>query len=191
MIHHEPIALTQADVDFLAKKMGFKDLEEVRRKRMEEEEAAERARKEAEAKEILEMIERRTKAEDDEIAEALKYRVDLRVDGKVLKKVSGWKAFTCPECGAALPFARETLLTAVRRATFTTEMWFPQWCGVPQLIPKATSVDAIPAGGEVLAARPTAMIYKGRGKCACGHVAELELRVDCLHDGERVDTFKD
>lgn len=187
----DPIALTQADVDFLAKRMGFKSLEEVRRKRIEEQEALDRERQEVEAKEILEAIERRTKAEDDEISEALKYRMDLRVDGKVLKKVSGWKAFTCPECGSTFHFAKETLLTAVRRATYFSEMWFPQWSGVPGIIPKATSIDCIPVGGERLAARPTALIYMGSGKCACGHVADLEIRVDCLHDGERVDSFKE
>lgn len=181
--------IEQNDYDFLARKMGFKDMKEVRRLRIEEEEAARIAKAAAEAKAMEEELIKRAAEEEAEVVEALKRRIKVRLDGEVLKGLKGSEQLVCPSCKKTYPFAKEVLMLAARRTNFTTELWVPQWRaynGTPGL-----RNDFIPAGSNHLIMRAPAFIFVGKAACPCGCSAEIEIGVSCVHDGEPVDTFKE
>lgn len=174
----------QADYDYLARKLGFKDMQEVHAKRKEEEAAAERARIEAEAKAVLEEQLLKERAEDARIRDSLKTRMTIAINGEIVKGLESPKDIACPGCRKPLSWARETLLMSMLRASYRGENWTPEWrrSGGEWLYG-----DVVPAGPDSLVMRTPTLLFAGEAKCtSCGRSMELAIEIDCLHDGERI-----
>lgn len=176
--------IERSDFDYLAKSMGFESMQEVRQKRLEELAAAERARLEAEAEALAEERRRVELAEDAEIKDALKSRIKVTIDGEVLPAVKTAKDLVCPGCDQPLPFAKETILTAIRRASLRGEQWMPEWRSSPGMMMHG---DTIPAGSNQLTMRTPLLLFAGNARCpSCSSILELAIEIDCMHDGEKV-----
>lgn len=171
------------EINRLAHDLGYTDIREVQDIIHKEKVEAERAKHEAEEAARIEEIRQRLEAEDKEISDALaEDRIALRINGMALGHVESPAGVLCPECHKSLPFARETLLYGIRRATYYGQEWRPCYLRRHEVI-----AESIPAGSMNLFARASRALFVGDVFCPeCHKPLNIRLEVQCVHDGEKL-----
>lgn len=174
---------TNEEMEYMAQKLGFKNVAEYREKRKNDEMEEQKARLEAELKANGDKKIQTQLAEDAEIREALMTRVRIKVDGKAVENPGSPQHIVCTACGRPLPFAREMLLQGIRKATLKN----PAHARLEENPPMSSDLFS-----PRFVIRSPSLIFTGRKQHVeqCGHVMEIEMEIQCTYDGEKFGSLK-
>ncbi|NLT36714.1 MAG: hypothetical protein GXX95_00940 [Methanomassiliicoccus sp.] len=171
------------DIDFLAKKLGYGDMNALQEERKAEARARAEAKRAEEERARMEEARRYQEAIDREIVEGFP-RMTVTINGQnvELQDIKDLGKMTCPECEKPLSYARDLMLQAVRGANLHGDDY-------RNLLNKPFGhyLTTISADNDRLPQIPEVITFQGKCRCPeCKASFPIYIRALCVHDGELV-----